>query len=265
MIASPLQAIRLSVANLAAARHFWESAMGFQYLGETAVDDPILRKIWGTEGGSMRAARLERSGSNCRLELFHWEGCTGEPIRDPRRPWDLGVAELQIPAQHPDRLFSALERQCEILQPGSVFLTPFGERCRIAPSGQDEAAVLSVASLEDCDGFFSGFLGWRSGQRKLVAGAMAGAASVNKREAATYGSPGAHVEGIHFERTADPRATRETAERMSPAYTGVWMLTASVDRLEDMAGSEVEVPFVGRRRAVVTRAPGGVRFGVFER
>ena len=265
MHASHLQAIRLSVANLAAARHFWESALGFLCVGETEVNDPILRRIWGTEGGEMRAARLERAGSS-RIELFHWEGCTGLPIRDPRRPWDLGVVELQLQCKTPVRLLATLERHCEILGAGA-FITPFGERCRVVAS-VDESAVLSVPSSEECDLFFSGFLGWHPRDRRAIANGFTGAASISLCETTIYSSNGGGagcVEASRIVRSADPRVALSTAERMSPAYTGVWMLTACAERVDAPEGKVVEVPFVGRRKAVVTRAPGGVRFGVFER
>jgi hypothetical protein len=72
------------------------------------------------------------------------------------------------------------------------------------------------------------------------------------------------VEANRFVRAADPRMALSTAERMSPAYTGVWMLTACAPSVDAPEARAVEVPFVGYRKAVVTRAPGGVRFGVFE-
>ncbi len=265
MHASHLQAIRLSVANLAAARHFWESALGFRCVGETEVNDPILRRIWGTEGGEMRAARLERAGSS-RIELFHWEGCTGQPIRDPRRPWDHGVIELQLQCAMPDRLIVTLQHHCEMLGEGA-FLTPFGERCKLLPD-TGESVVLSVPSSEECDLFFSGFLGWHLRDRLAITNGFTGTASISLCETTIYSSNGGgagSVEANRFVRRADPRIAQSTAERMSPAYTGVWMLTACVESVIAPEASVVEVPFVGRRRAVVTRAPGGVRFGVFER
>lgn len=265
MHASSLQSIRLSVSNLAAARHFWESVLGFQCVGETEVNDPILRKIWGTEGGEMRAARLERLGSS-RIELFHWEGCTGQPIRDPRRPWDLGVAELQLQCATPERMLATLERHCDILD-ASSFITPFGERCRLV-AGVDESVVLSVASVEDCEAFFSGFLGWHlRGGRRAVQATVARAASISRCDLALYSSNGGGagcVEASRFVRAADPRVALSTSDRMSPAYTGVWMLTSCAPRVDAAEAAVVEVPFVGRRKAVVTRAPGGARFGVFE-
>lgn len=264
MHASSLQAIRLSVANLAVSRHFWESVLGFRCVGETLVNDPFLRRLWGTEGGEMRASRLERAGSS-RIELFHWEGCTGQAIRDPRRPWDLGVVELQMQYATPERLLPLLERHCEILGDG-VFVTPFGERCRLV-SGADESVVLSVSTAEESDEFFSGFLGWHLRERRAVGSGYAGAASISLCDAAMYSSNGGGagcVETSRFVRSADPRVTLPTAERMSPAYTGVWMLTACAERVDAPEATVVEVPFVGRRKAVVTRAPGGVRFGVFE-
>jgi catechol 2,3-dioxygenase-like lactoylglutathione lyase family enzyme len=241
MRVSPLESVRLSVSNLAAARHYWESAMGFACTGETSVDDPTLRRIWGTEGGEMRAARLERPGST-KLELFHWEGCTGEPVRDARRPWDYGVAELVFATARGERN-------------GEIFITPFGERCRFA---REESVVLSVAPGEDCGAFFGDFLGWS--QREKSGVDMKDAASISACDVHAYQG----VDAAQFTRLADPRAAVATADRMSPAYTGVWMLTASVvaHSPETML---VEVPFIGRRRAVVTRAPGGVRFGVFEK
>ena len=264
MHASSLQAIRISVANLAAARHFWESSLGFQCVGETEVNDPILRKIWGTEGDEMRSARLERAGSS-RIELFHWEGCTGQPIRDPRRPWDLGVAELQLQCSVPERLMPLLDRHCEILGAGA-FITPFGERCRLV-AGADDSVTLSVPSVDECEPFFSGFLGWHLKERRAASEGIVGAASISRCDTALYSSDNGGsgcVEASHFVRAADPRIALSTAERMSPAYTGVWMLTACAERVDAPEASVVEVPFVGRRKAVVTRAPGGVRFGVFE-
>jgi hypothetical protein len=165
----------------------------------------------------------------------------------------------------PERLLAALERHCDVLG-DSVFVTPFGERCRLV-SGVDESVVLSVAGLQECDEFFNGFLGWHPRGRRATAGGIAGAASVSLCDAAMFSSNGGGtgcVEASRFERSADPRSAIATAERMSPAYTGVWMLTACAERVTAPEAAVVEVPFVGRRKAVVTRAPGGVRFGVFE-
>jgi hypothetical protein len=232
MRVNPLQAIRIGVVNLAAARHFWESAFGFQFAGETEVHDPVLRRLWDTDGGTMQVARLDLQGHVFpRLELFQWEGCEGKPIRDPLRPWDFGVREMNIPVW-PNFDRSRLERlKCRFVDE-SVFINPFGERCRLAAPPY---VALTVPAIEPARSFFGDLA---SGQ----------------------------VEVTSYKRIADPREAMDTAPRMSPRYTGVWMLTTAVDRLPegDPRIVDCDVPFVGRTRAIVSRAPGGVRFGMFE-
>src|SRR4051812_48754877 len=142
MRVSPLQAIRISVINLAAACHFWETSFGFRLTATTEVHDPTLRRLWETEGGAMHVARLEKLGESfARLELYQWEGCTGEPIRDAGRPWDPGVRELQFRVDDHARTIAHLERlQCQILD-SSVFVTPFGERCRLVNQPKPAVAL----------------------------------------------------------------------------------------------------------------------------
>ncbi len=270
MRVSPLQAIRISVSNLPAACHFWESTFGFQFAAETEVYDSVLRRLWDAEGGSLRAARLERPGDPyARIELYHWDGCVNEPIRDPRRPWDPGVRELQFHVSDLARTAAHLERiQCRFLEGSSVFVTPFGERCRLVSNGTAAASVaLTVASHDEARAFFTGFLGWSCEVRQE--GLVPGAASIAGGERLVFSSSGSgfgRVEVSEYRRFADPRVGVPTAARMSPRYTGVWMLTASTDRLPpgDPRIADVDVPFIGRRKAIVGRAPSGVRFGVFE-
>jgi len=270
MRASPLQAIRIATVNLAAARHFWESAFGFRFVAETEVHDPVLRRLWDTtDGGTVRVAWLDLPDHPCaRLELYQWEGCTGEPIRDARRPWDTGVREVCLPSRaglDNDRMRAQLERmQCRFLA-ADVFINPFGERCRLSTAA---SVSLTVQELESAEQFFNGFLGWDCEVRDEVT--VAGAATIAPGSRLLFAPAGSNgygkVEASLYRRLADPRETIATAPRMSPRYTGVWMLTASVARLpeDDPRIVDCDIPFVGRSRAIVGRAPGGVRFGVYE-
>lgn len=268
MQASPLQAIRISVVHLASACHFWESAFGYQFVRETQVEDPALRSVWEVEGGSLHVARLERRGEPyARLELYQWENCTGEPARDPHRPWDPGVRELQFHVDDLSKSRAHLERlRCHFPNGDSVFMTPFGERCRLVTNGTAAASVaLTVPSLEEAQAFFQDGLGWTC---KELTGATdaASISSAARLLCASNGSGFGRIEASEYRRLADPRAPIDRSPRMSPRYTGVWMLTTSTSRLPegDRRIIDCDVPFVGRTRAIVSRAPGGVRFGVFE-
>lgn len=260
MRANPLQAIRIGVLNLAAACHFWESAFGFQVVGQTQVDDLVLRKLWEAEGGFLHAARLERPGDPCgRLELYQWEGCSGEPARDPQNPWDPGVRELQFHVADAAKSRWQLERlHCRFPDPDPfVFVTPFGERCRIVDNGAVAApVVLTVPALAEAREFFETFLGWSCQEEAAATQILCSAG----------GGGFGRIAVSEYRRFADPRLPVDRAPRMSPRYTGVWMLTASTGQLPaaDSRIIRCQVPFVGPTHAIVTRAPGGVRFGVYE-
>lgn len=268
MQASPLRAIRISVLNLASACHFWESAFGYQFVREAQADDPVLRRAWEVEGGSLHVARLERPGEPyARLELYQWEYCTGEPARDPHRPWDPGVRELQFQVDDLIRSRAHLERlRCQFLGDAPVFVTPFGERCRLVSTGIATASVaLTVPSLQEARTFFVDLLGWTC--KELTSGPDAASiTSAARLLCSSNGSGFGRIEASEYRRLADPRPPIDRSIRMSPRHTGVWMLTASTTRLPegDRRIIDCDVPFVGRTRAIVTRAPGGVRFGVFE-
>ena len=273
---SALQAIRISVANLAVARRFYEAAFGVSLVAETEVTDPVLRRLWNAEGGSLRMARLERpDSSSAAIELMEWEGCSGQPARDPRQLWDFGLLSLCLRADEA-KVSDLCRLNCQRLSEGAaetVLFTPFGDRLAVSRNAEFRSGVTLVApSASTAEQFFVGGLGWAtvcSGIQTHIAGA-ASIDCVHQRVFASNGSDG--VEVLQFDRSADPRPSLHTANRLSPEFTGPWMLTAAaLDGCLDLVAEhlgvavvEADVPFVGRTRAVVTRAPGGVPFGVFE-
>ena len=221
-----IDAVRISVGNGSVARHFWESALGLNFVDEGEVTDSALREVWGIRHGTLRLTRLEIGpGVLPRLELLEWEGCSDKPIRDPRHPWDYGILAVRIPVSDlPARLGQVAQWRCKVDRNGAeaCVTTPGGERV-ILREGGEPAVIAVVPSIAGAKAFFHESLMLPNGIPVRAEKRFAGAASVDMVETLRLGT----LDVTEFRRSADPRPAGNTESRMNVGYTGYCMLSVS--------------------------------------
>ena len=259
-----IESIRISVRNGSASRHFWETALGLHFVAETEVYDAGLRRVWGVPEGYVRLTRLEVAPEVFpKIELFEWEYCSERPIRDRRHPWDLGLLAVRIPVSNLEqRLKQMTQFRCPAFRnPGeqeATIFTPDGERV-ILRQGGSAAIIAVVKSIADASPFFRKTLHSPNGVPPRSESSFIGAASVDSVRSLKLGC----VELVELARSADPRPSIQTGQRMHPKFTGYWMLSAAIDALDHDA-NPVERPFTGRTFASLAQAPGGIPVEIFE-
>jgi hypothetical protein len=239
--AAVLDAVRVSVGNGSVARHFWETALGlhFVYERDLSSDWPI-RDAWNIRRGSLRLTRLEIAPDTFpKVELLEWEGCSGQPIRDARHPWDYGLLALRIPVSNLDaRLAHVAQWRCKVDRngPEASVTTPGGERV-ILRQGGEPAVIAVVPSLETAKGFFRESLMLPNGLPVRAEKRFSGAASVESVQSLRLGS----LEVMELRRSADPRPAMATGSRMHAGYTGYCMLSVTGSRPVDETRSALEL------------------------
>jgi catechol 2,3-dioxygenase-like lactoylglutathione lyase family enzyme len=259
-----IESIRISVRNGSASRHFWETALGLRFVAETEVSDRALRGAWGVPEGSLRLTRLEVANEILpKIDLLEWEHCSHRPIRDPRHPWDLGLLALRLPVSNLDqRLHQLAHWRCPVFrgcddQEATVF-TPDGERV-VLRQGGTAAVVAVVQSIDDATPFFRQSLQSPNGVPPRTDSSLIGAASVDRVRSRRLGT----VEIMELARSADPRPSAPTLERMHPRFTGYCMISAAVEA-SNVDARLVDRPFTGPTFASLACAPGGIPVEIFE-
>ena len=222
-----MNAVRISVGNGSVARHFWESALGLHFIDECEVADNATREVWGIRHGTLRLTRLEIGpGLLPRIELLEWEGCSNQPIRDARHPWDYGLLAVRLPVSDLKvRLGHIAQWRCKVERngPEACVTTPGGERV-ILREGGEPGVIAVVPSLSAAKAFFHQSLMLPNGVPPRLEKRFAGAASVDVVETLRLGP----LEVTEFRRSADPRRAGETDSRMNVGYTGYCMLSVSL-------------------------------------
>lgn len=244
-----LDAVRVSVGNGSVARHFWETALGLRFVSERDVCEEETREVWDIRRGELRVTRLEIAPEVFpKIELLEWEGCSGQPIRNAKHPWDYGLLALRIPVSDLEaRLSQMAQWRCKIDRPSAdeaCLTTPTGERI-VLRQGGEPAVIAVVPSIETSKAFFRDSLMLPNGIPVKAAQRFPGAATVDLAQTLRLGP----LEVMEMKRSADPRPAAPTEARMHAGFTGYCMLSvtrsaagkSSIELMRGPGGIPVEV------------------------
>ncbi|HEY3739292.1 MAG TPA: hypothetical protein VGL53_05585 [Bryobacteraceae bacterium] len=229
------------------ARHFWETALGLRFVNERDVYEEETREAWDIRRGALRVTRLEIAPEVFpKIELLEWEGCSGQPIRNAKHPWDYGLLALRIPVSDLEARLSQLAQwRCKIDRTGAeaCVTTPTGERV-VLRQGGEPAVIAVVPSIETSKTFFRDSLMLPNGIPIKAAHQFPGAATVDLAQTLRLGP----LEVMEMKRSADPRPAAATEARMHAGFTGYCMLSvtrsaskASIELMRGPGGIPVEV------------------------
>jgi hypothetical protein len=92
---------------------FYSSFGGWEVACQYIISGPDIKTLWSmTDESRVDVTLLQKRGaSGGRIKLVQFAGASRAPIRDPRRPWDLGLLSVDFLVADVQERFSALTRQ----------------------------------------------------------------------------------------------------------------------------------------------------------
>lgn len=292
---SPVQSVVIRVAELAAARSFYETTLGLTCVGETGDIAPETRALWGMTTGAIRAARFAKPGEPFGLiELVEWSEGLNDPARQHTfahglftlnfRVGDFDRAVAQLVPAGSELISEPLEYEAGQRIREAMITTPVGERATILqvgpatttphPLGEAVATVGSIVpDLQQTIAFYRDALGLHLAltidQQGEPFSSLLGAPPETRLQFALLTSGAGWVGKFEFMQLTLPQAN-DTIARNDGRHTGYWMMSVLTDNIHELrqvaeqAGAQiiceprlVERPFVGRAQAMILCAPGG--------
>jgi catechol 2,3-dioxygenase-like lactoylglutathione lyase family enzyme len=294
---SPVQSIVIRVAEVTAARSFYETTLGLTCVGETDDIATEARALWEMTTGTLRVARLAKPGEPFgMIDLVEWSAGRHEPARQQTfasgiftlnfRVGDFDRAVAQLIPAGAALISEPLEYEAGQRIREAMVTTPVGERATILqvgpatatpqPLGEAVATVGSiVSSLEETIRFYRDALGLHLAltidQQGEPFSSLLGAPPETRLQFALLTSGAGWVGKFEFMQLTLPQA-EPTRAHNDGRHTGYWMMSVQTENLTilhqraEAAGAQilrapmtVDRPFVGRTRAMILRAPGGER------
>jgi catechol 2,3-dioxygenase-like lactoylglutathione lyase family enzyme len=292
---SPVNSVIIRVADLVAARSFYETTLGLSCVGEVSDIAAETRALWGTQAGTMRAARFAKPGEPFgMIDLVEWSEGVNEPVRQQTfasgsftlnfRVGDFDRAVEQLMTAGAKLISEPLEYEAGNRLREAMVITPLGERATILqvgdaittshPLGEAVATIGNIVpDLQRTIAFYRDALRLKLAltidQQGEPFCSLLGAPPETRLQFALLTSGTSWVGKFEFMQLTLPQAN-DTVARNDGRHTGYWMMSVLTEDLQELrqvaesAGAQiiavprqVERPFVGPAQAMIMRAPGG--------
>lgn len=95
---SPIDAVYLSVSDLARSIKFYASIPGWEVVYQESLKPTDASELWGYyQQDEIKVALLRNTASDYgKLKLFEFSGDSRQPIRNPRQAWDIGLFDIDL-------------------------------------------------------------------------------------------------------------------------------------------------------------------------
>lgn len=95
---SPIDAVYLSVSDLARSITFYASIPGWEVVYQDSLNSTDASEFWDYhQQGEVKVALLRHTASDYgKLKLLEFPGDSRQPIRNPRQAWDIGLFDIDL-------------------------------------------------------------------------------------------------------------------------------------------------------------------------